>query len=120
MIAALKAARDAMATIPGVASCKIGFEANISPGDFPLIRLVPVRITPGRPYHKRTAEVQIIFGAQTADSEGLEKVYEDLDTLEAAILAKVKTLAGRYIETISDEDRLEAYKLMAIRVELEG
>lgn len=120
MMTALTTARDALATIPGVASCKVGFEANISPSDFPLIRLVPSRIIAGRPYHKRTAEVQIIFGAQTADSEGLETVYTNLFTLEASILAKVKTLAGRYIETLTDEDRLDAYKLMAVRVELEG
>ena len=46
---ALEAARDALALIAGVASCKIGLEANISPADYPLIRVVPSRLTPGRP-----------------------------------------------------------------------
>lgn len=120
MMTALTTARDALATIPGVASCKIGIESNIGPADYPMIRLVPSRITPGRPYHKRTSEVLIYFGTQTAHSEGLETVYANLFTLEASILAKVKTLAGRYIETLTDEDRLDAYKLMTVRVELEG
>ena len=31
---------------------------------------------------------------------------------------EVKELNGRYIETITDEDRLDAYKLMTVRVEL--
>lgn len=111
----LEAARDSLKTITGVASCKIGLEPNISPADYPLIRLVPSRLTPGKPYGGRTVETLIYFGAQTAKSEGLETVYSDLFDLEAAILAKVKALGGRYFETITDEDRLDAYKLMTIR-----
>lgn len=120
MYATLEAARDALAVISGVASCKIGIEANISPADYPMIRLVPVRLTPGRPYHDRTCEVLIYFGARIAASEGLEAVYEALFDLEAEILTVVKTLEGRYRETITDEDRLDTYKLMAARVDLVG
>jgi len=118
MLAGLTAARDALAAIPGVASCEIGLEANIGPDDYPLIRLVPTRITPGRPYGKRTAETTIYFGAPIANSEGMEQVYAALFDLEALIIEKVKTLQGRYLETITDEDRLDTYKLMAIRCEL--
>lgn len=115
----LEAARDALALIAGVASCKIGLEANISPADYPLIRLVPSRLTPGRPYGNRTIETLVYFGAQTAKSEGLETVYGDLFDLESAIIAAVQGLGGRYRETITDEDRLEGgYKLMTIRCEL--
>lgn len=115
----LEAARDAMALIAGVASCKIGLESNISPADYPLIRVVPSRLTPGKPYGNRTIETLIYFGAQTAKSEGLETVYGDLFDLESAIIAAVQGLGGRYRETITDEDRLEGgYKLMTIRCEL--
>ena len=115
----MEAARDALATITGVASCKVGLEANISPADYPLIRLVPSRLTPGKPYGNRTVETLIYFGAQTTKSEGLETVYDDLFALESAIIAKVQGLGGRYRETITDEDRVEGgYKLMMIRCEL--
>ena len=114
----LEAARDSLATITGVASCKIGLEANISPADYPLVRLVPSRLTPGKPYGNRTVEVLVYFGAQTAKSEGLETVYGDLFDLESAIIAKVQAMGGRYRETITDEDRLDAYKLMTVRCEL--
>lgn len=114
----MEAARDALATITGVASCKVGLEANISPADYPLIRLVPSRLTPGRAYAGRTVETLIYFGAQTTKSEGLETVYDDLFALESAIIAKLQGLGGRYRETITDEDRLDAYKLMTIRCEL--
>lgn len=114
----LEAVRDALADIAGVASCKIGLEPNISPADYPLIRLVPSRLTPGKPYGNRTIETLIYFGTQTATSEGLETVYENLFTLESAIIAAVQDFGGRYRETITDEDRLDAYKLMTIRCEL--
>jgi hypothetical protein len=118
MMTTLETARDALAAITGVASCKIGLEANISPLDYPMIRLVPARIVPGRPYHGREAETLIYFGAQTTNSEGLEQVYEDLFALEAEILNVLRSLDARYRETVTDEDRLDAYKLMVIRADL--
>ena len=121
MMAALEAARDALAGIPGVSSCKIGLEAGISPADWPIIRLVPDRLLPGRPYGGRTAEVSIFFGMDIGESEdGLEAVYAGAFELEAAILVVLKTLQGRYMETITDSDRLPTYKLMAVRCELVG
>lgn len=113
MFAALSTYRDALAAIDGVASCAIGIEADISPADYPLIRLVPRRITPGREYGKRTAETIIYFGVDKSASEGLESVYESLSALEAAIIATLQPMGGRYVETLTDEDRLDTYKLMS-------
>jgi hypothetical protein len=79
-----------------------------------------VRVTPGQPYNRRTSELSILFGANIADSEGLETVYESLFTLEEEIIKSVKASGGRYIETITDEDRMDTYKLMAIRCEIEA
>lgn len=114
----IEATRDALAGIAGVASCKIGLEPNISPSDYPLIRVVPSRLTPGKPYAGRTIETLVYFGAQTATSEGLETVYSDLFELESSIIGEIQALGGRYIETITDEDRLDAYKLMTIRADM--
>lgn len=128
MYAALEAARDALADCatlaaaalltPAAGSCKIGLEEGISPLDYPLIRLVPSRVTPGQPYGKRTIETLIYFGVPIANSQGLEAVYEGLSDFEAEILAVVKALGGRYLETVTDEDRLDTYKLMAVRCSL--
>lgn len=120
MMTALETLRNALALISGVASCKIGIEPNISPDDYPLIRIVPSRITPGRPYNNRTADCLIYFGVDLALSEGLESVYTGLFALETSILGVVKAQGGRYIETVTDEDRLDAYKLMTVRVEVQG
>ncbi len=118
MMRNLEIVRDALAGIAGVASCKIGLEANISPADYPLVRIVPARIIPGKPYRNRTAECLIYFGVPIANSEGLEDVYAGLFALEAGILRQLQALGCRYIETITDEDRLDTYKLMALRVEV--
>lgn len=122
MLATLTAARDALALVPGVASCRIGIEQGITAADYPMIRLVPSRITPGRPYNNRTAEVLIYFGMDTtaAEAGGLEAVYAALFGLEAEIIERLRALGHRYVETITDEDRLDAYKLMTIRAELVG
>jgi hypothetical protein len=121
---ALEAARDSFRSIDGVASCHIGIEATISPADYPMIRIVPERLTPGRPYSNRTATCLVYFGMPIAESEGtdhtsgLEEIYRALFDLEAEILEKLRALEGRYIETIMDSDRIAAYKLAAVRCEL--
>lgn len=122
MFATLEAARDALALIPDVASCRIGLEQGITAADYPLVRLVPSRLTPGRPYNNRTAETLIYFGMDitAAEAGGLEAVYAALFVLEGEIIAKLKAMGHRYVETITDEDRLDAYKLMTIRAELVG
>ena len=120
MYGSLVTLRDSMADIDCVKTCKIGVETGISPADYPMIRLVPVRITPGSPYNRRTAEVSVYFGVNITESEGLEYVYQQLMGLEAEIIKTIKAEGGKYIETITDEDRLDTYKLMFIRFEIEA
>lgn len=121
----LEALRDELATLAGVATCKIGIEVNISPSAYPLVRIIPSSITPGRPYSARTLDVLVVFGAQITASQGLETVYEGLFSLEASIRESVQSLGGRYISTVTDEDALpfvdgkpSPYKLMAVRCEI--
>lgn len=122
----LNALRDALAAISGVASCKVGMEANVSPDDYPLIRLVPSTLAPNR-YGGRSIEVLITFGAEITEAEGLESVYAALFALEASIRGKLRDLGHRYIQTVTDEDALpfvdgrpSPYKLMAVRAELQS
>ena len=116
--AELLAARDALADLDLVESCRIGLEAGISPNDYPLVRLVPARFTRGRPFGNRTCELLVYFGAKITNSEGLEEVYRALFELEKAILDTLRPLGVRYVETVTDEDRLDTYKLMFIRCEM--
>lgn len=121
MMAALEAARDALAAVPDCASCRVGLEDGISPAHYPLIRLVPVRITPGRGYGHRTCEVLVYFGDKLAPSEGLETVLAGLFAMEKAILDIGKAEGWRYIETVAAPNPFEApkaYQIMGVRMEI--
>ena len=101
-----------------VSTVKIGIEPNLSPEDYPMVRIVPERLTPNAPYNNRTVETGIYFGCAVSNSEGMETVYDHLFYLEGEIIAAVKRIGGKYFETITDEDRLDTYKLMFIRADL--
>lgn len=139
MMQTLERLRDALGALPGVQTCRIGLEANITPDDYPIIRLVPSRMAPmnaalGGRVIARNGELLIYFGApvqpfeDAPDEAGrarLEKVYAALFEMEASILDVFSTppegvRVVRYLETITDEDRLDTYKLMAIRCEVVG
>lgn len=126
--------KETLATIPSIASCKIGLEANITPSDYPLIRIVPTRLTPEDEVgNSATLEVTVYFGdALLESSDGLETVYAGLFTLEAAIREAIlftakrtawlagNTMTARYVDTLLDSDQLPHYKIMASRFEVVG
>jgi hypothetical protein len=122
----LVALRDRLATVPGVATCRIGLEPEIAPEDYPIIRIVPTRLVDVDAAHcgRRRAECLIYFGRPLhAETDGgVEGVTLRLLEMEAAIVAMFRPAPGwkaKYLETITDEDRIAAYKLMAVRCEVE-
>lgn len=118
MMPALENAKAALAAIPGLVSCEIGRKEDVSPNDYPMIQIVPTRITPGAAYAGRTIEAWIYFGVPIEKVDVLENVYEGLSELEQQILDILGTIQGQYRETITDQDFFETYKLAAIRAEL--
>lgn len=124
MFAALSAARNAMAAVAGVKTCKIGMEATITPADYPMVRIVPGTVRDAAVIGRRSAECTVYAGMPILEFEGgLEALYSALFGLEAALLTALRTAPGiivRHIETVLDEDEVADYKLMALRVEVEG
>lgn len=126
--------KTALSAVPNVASCRVGLEAGILPEHYPLIRLVPSRLLPQEVGQaRRKMELLVYFGAPTLEaSDGLERVYEVLLTMEQAIkdiltITVVKAARYRgepvkttYVDTVTDEDRLPHYKLFAMRWQVEG
>lgn len=114
--------RDALAAVAGVATCKIGLEANMTPSDYPMVRLVPSRLANGDVRGRRAIELLIYFGQPIHEfTGGMEAEWQSLLTMEAALLAVLQqTGTAIYQETILDEDRVDAYKLLAIRCRLDG
>ena len=115
--------RDLLATIEGVKSCRIGREPEITPDSYPLIRLVPTRSTYLDEGTVRF-EVLVYFGLPIFDFEGgLEAVYSALWDLEEKIRALFRSGGGwgvRHVDTVNDEDAIDAYKLFAARFEVIG
>lgn len=123
IFARLESLKTALAGLPGVQTCRIGLEDNITPDDYPIIRIVPSQ-------HQREGlalmkcEALIYFGApiqafdDVPDTDGrvrLEKLYASLFDMDAAIRSTVIAQRGTTLDTILDEDRLDTYKLMAVR-----
>ena len=135
-MAVLNALMIPLAAIPGVNTCRIGLEANLTPDDYPIIRLVPSSLAPsslGTINGPRILSLTVYFGAQLLEAtDGLAAVYAELFRLDAAIreaLLVTAIAAGlaagvwrqiTYRDTVMDEDRLPHYKLMAARFEVVG
>lgn len=119
----LETLRDALATVTGVQTCKIGMEANLTPADYPMVRLVPSTV---RQVNMGLREIDLVvyFGQPIHEfTSGLEALYESLFTMEAELLAVAKaqtSMMVTYEETVLDEDRVDAYKLMALRLKIAG
>jgi len=130
IMATLEALRDRLELLPGVQSCKIGLEANISPDDYPIIRIVPSDLRPhGTTGYRLDCEALIYFGQpiqpfdDVPDAAGrvrLEKLYAALLDMDLTIRDTVYANSGQCFETVLDEDRLDTYKLMALKVRVVG
>ncbi|MBS3953639.1 MAG: hypothetical protein KGZ88_11885 [Methylomicrobium sp.] len=121
--AALGQLRDKLATISGVNTCAIGLETGLSPDDYPIIRLVPTRFSRIDKERERM-ELTVYFGVPLTEADqGLTAVYEQLISLESAIKDAIHFGEGysvMFVDTITDEDRLDHYKLFASRFQVVG
>ncbi len=114
-----------LAAIDGVQTCRIGLEQGMTHDDYPIVRIVPQDISEGGSYTRRKARVLVYFGMPVDESaDGLESVYSNLLAMESQIVEASKVFGdgwrSKYIDTLLDEDRLEVYKLLAVRLEIEG
>lgn len=120
----LAAVRDQLAAVPGVATCRIGMEANMTPADYPMVRIVPRSITDGPAIGRRKIDALIYFGQPIHEFEaGLEAQYAALLDLERRLIVagqQTPDVAMIYRRTSLDEDRITAYKITVIECELIG
>jgi len=118
----LEAMRAALESVTGVKTCKIGIEPNMTPDDYPIIRLVPSRLYPLEVSGRRRVEVMVYYGAPMHSFDGMAALYGELLRLEAAIIGVIEAGAwvGLHKDTITDEDRLQTYKLFMSRFEVMG
>lgn len=111
----------ALAGVGGAKTVRLGLEANVTPDDYPIVRLVPTRAAPLANHPHRKVEVLVYFGDRLLDFDGLAAVYARLLDLEEQIVAVVGSGAGWkavHVDTVFDEDRLPAYKIAAARFDV--
>ena len=120
----LTALRDRLASVAGIVTCRVGIEANMTPADYPMVRIVPSKVSYAVVLGRRKVDCLVYFGTPVHEfSAGLEALYADLLALEALLIDAAtsgSTYYGEYLETNADEDRVDGFKLMAMRVVVEG
>lgn len=115
-----------LAAVDGVVTCKIGLEAGMAPEDYPIVRIVPSGIKPSEVQLAgfRAFECLIYFGKPIVEADGgLEELYREIFAMEVALIAALPGAGewvARWQETITDEDRAPGYKMMALRVLIDG
>ena len=123
--AILSAMKTALSEISNVKTCGIGINTDISPDDYPIIRIVPEKISEGSPIGRVLISVWVYYGVNLTEADsGLEAVYETLSSMQNAIVSALHSHSGTFIaewkETVTDEDRLDQFKLFASRFEVVG
>ena len=96
----------------------------MTPADYPMVRIVPSVIRDAPIIGQRRCDVLVYFGQPIHEfTGGLESLYTSLFALETALLDAAQATAGvyvEYVETVMDEDRVDAYKLCALRLVVQG
>lgn len=122
----LEELRDLLGAVDGVQTSKIGLESAMSPEDYPIVRVVPSSIKPSELQLAgfRAFECLIYFGKPIAEADnGLEDLYRETFAMEVALIAALPAAGewvARWQETITDEDRVPGFKMMALRVLVDG
>ena len=111
-----------LSAVTGCNTCKIGLEPNMTPDDYPIIRLVPSRLEPIEA-SRRKVQVMVYYGSPIHAFEGMDALYSSLLTMEREIVGMMVAGDGyriKHVYTITDEDRLSTYKLFMSLFEVQG
>ena len=126
---ALEAIREALAGAGGAKTCDIGFEDDISPNDYPIIRIVPYASKTSVGFYGETVECAIFFGnaidQSTRDENNepirLRGVYKSQLAMRDEIIKRLQFEGGpsiHYKGTVFDGDRIAGFKLQSLLVDL--
>lgn len=131
----LKEIENQLKGIKGIKTLKIGLEPNLSPSDYPIIRIVPSEVKLSDDFDLWACDISfsVYFGAQLHDKIGLDKIYKELYALEYEIKERLhnfqfepnesRTRGGglcRFVITRDDGDTLKNFKILVSEFEIKG
>ena len=120
----LERLRDALGAVSGVRTARIGIEANMTADDYPMVRIVPQAIRNGQTGQTRQVEALVYFGQPIHEfTTTLEGEWQSLLAMEATLLQAAfgaPGMAVEYLDTITDDDRVDGYKLVALHLMVDG
>lgn len=125
MINLAKIAKEALSGINGIQTIAIGIEPNITPRDYPMIRILPIDARPDQSIGDyERVQLDIYIGlADKFDKDGYEQIYETLESFERQVKDRLNTdnnAAFFWKFTKQDEDRLQNVKVIVCRFEVVG
>jgi hypothetical protein len=112
--------RTRLAKIAGIKTCRLGIESNISPNDYPIIRIAIDKLKK-RDIVSRSADIRIYAGLPLIEGKDtLEDITQALVTLEDKISALAQEGNGYrciHQQTVMSGGLVEHYQLIAILFE---
>ncbi len=110
-------------SVVNVKTVKLGLEPNISPSDYPIIRIVAgnSEISTGFDGWSENFDFKVYCGYKLDEKIGVENIYKQIYTLENEIkflLHNTQIFDGagliKFQNTVSDEDTLKNFKVLCL------
>jgi hypothetical protein len=120
MIEILQAIKTDLTGMIGIQSVGIGIEPDINPNDYPAIRIVPLVNKPDNNIYRKTATIDVFVGF-TEFPQALEESYATLYGWANEIITRLQKgtqYTAFWQQTLNDEDRLPAAKLICVSFEV--
>jgi hypothetical protein len=112
-----------LALIPNIKTVGVGLESNLSPADYPCVRLVPQQFSKGdQNYSYRTCNLLVYFGLPLVEGDvSLESIYDQLLTLEEEVIVATRRGDGYksiYQKTLTSGNEVTNYRLFCVVLEV--
>jgi len=108
--------------IPDIKTIGIGLEPNLTPDDYPSIRIGP-NTSWSKDYQHEYHTISLYIAFNLRDKIGFSAIYTKLYEIEAEIRRRITPAIGNYmvyhVDTTNDDDKIQGYKVLICRVKVE-
>ena len=113
--------KQKLSAVQGLKTCAVGIEANLSPADYPLVRIVPNQFRKAESSHYRICDLYVYFGLPLTEGvTSIESIYSQLLEMEQQVIEATRigdNYRSTYQKTIVSGSEVEHYRLMVVVLE---